>query len=136
MKLSIDFVCLFGFLVLLHFFPFHPDFTFFCLFWSLSLMLKIFLKCVEVHDARISSPALELGQRLSVQAQEGLAGGASVSEEQVGSAHDTYSGPHSAVSVGLFWGVSFSNRNTQRLFLFRVSPSVYCSSGVQGRERS
>lgn len=44
----------------------------------------------------------------------------------------TDSEPHSEISVGLFLGVSFSKRNTQRLFLFWVSPSVYCSSGVQG----
>lgn len=44
------------------FFPVSPRFHFFfCLFWSLSLMLKIFLKCLEVHDCASSKSSARTG---------------------------------------------------------------------------
>jgi len=40
--------------------------------------------------------------------------------------------PHLLIPVDLFFGFSFSKKNTQRPFLPRAYPSVYWTSGVQG----
>lgn len=93
---------------------------FFCLFWSLSLTLKIFLKCLEVHDCASLKSGAGPGSEAQCRRRRVLLVVLSVGRTGWDQHMITDSEPHSEISVGLFWAVSFSKSNTQRLFLFRV----------------